>query len=179
MLLKLSLDFRIDTELVRLHFEEGSDNDFFHFKPMKEGHVIYVPKDYPFNRPRYNEMVNCFLTDIMRMLAKNILPPMVYTTAGRLGLRMQRVTIKNMWSRWGSCSSLGNVNLSMWLLLAPRELVEYVILHELAHLNEMNHSPRFWAQVDAFYGLPGHGKAMERRMKDFSRRLSPLLIHER
>lgn len=178
MLLRLTPDFRIDTGLLRLRFEPWAGNAH-RFKRQQDGSfVIYVPDTAPLGTDRGNRQANAFLTGAMRMLAKSILPRMVRTLAQRHDLRFGRITVKNMWSRWGSCSSLGNVNLSIWLLLAPGELVEYVVLHELAHLNEMNHSPRFWAQVDAFYARPGHGKAMERRMKEFSRRLSPLLIRE-
>ena len=57
------------------------------------------------------------------------------------------VKLKYLSSRWGSCSDSRNLNFSTRLLLAPREVVEYVIVHELAHLKEMNHGPRFWAWV--------------------------------
>jgi len=57
------------------------------------------------------------------------------------------ITLKNLHSRWGSCSSKGNINLSTRLLFAPEAVRDYVIIHELAHLTEMNHSPRFWKLV--------------------------------
>lgn len=59
----------------------------------------------------------------------------------------KQVNLKYMTSRWGSCSSKGNINLSLRLLLIPEEVRDYVIVHELAHLREMNHSARFWALV--------------------------------
>ena len=57
------------------------------------------------------------------------------------------VRLKYTHSRWGSCSSAGNINLSTRLLMAPRIVIDYVIIHELAHLVEANHSPRFWEEV--------------------------------
>jgi len=57
------------------------------------------------------------------------------------------VRLKYNHSNWGSCSSTGNINLSTRLLFAPQEVIDYVIIHELAHRIEPNHSPRFWAQV--------------------------------
>lgn len=58
------------------------------------------------------------------------------------------VKLSDTYSRWGSCSHKGNINLATRLLLAPDEVLDAVIIHELAHLVEANHSPRFWAQVE-------------------------------
>jgi predicted metal-dependent hydrolase len=60
---------------------------------------------------------------------------------------IQSVRMKNNKSNWGSCSSSGNINLSVRLLFAPEDVQDYVIVHELAHLIEMNHTDRFWALV--------------------------------
>lgn len=65
----------------------------------------------------------------------------------KLGLRYRKVFIKNQRTRWASCSKKGNLNFNWRLLWAPPEVLDYVIVHELCHLVEMNHSPRFWAQV--------------------------------
>jgi predicted metal-dependent hydrolase len=70
--------------------------------------------------------------------------------------RVNGVRIKYNHSNWGSCSSKGNINLSSRLLFAPQEVLDYVIIHELAHLVEMNHSPRFWALVAA--AMPDYKK---------------------
>jgi len=61
--------------------------------------------------------------------------------------QVRGVYLKYLSSKWGSCSGKGNINLSTRLLFAPDEVVDYVILHELAHLKEMNHSPKFWGLV--------------------------------
>lgn len=67
--------------------------------------------------------------------------------AAQLGVRHTRLTIRDTRSRWGSCSSRGGLNFSWRLILAPPPILDYVVIHELAHLRELNHSPRFWAIV--------------------------------
>lgn len=69
--------------------------------------------------------------------------------AERMGLieRVQRVTIKDQRSLWGSCSEIGNLNFNWRVVLAPPEVLDYLVIHELAHLREMNHSARFWSHV--------------------------------
>lgn len=67
--------------------------------------------------------------------------------AGRLGLKYNRVLIKNQKFRWGSCSKMGNLNFNLLLAAAPPEVIDYVIIHELMHLVKLDHSPRFWQLV--------------------------------
>ena len=67
--------------------------------------------------------------------------PLVGASYGRITIRAQR-------SRWGSCSSKGNLNFNCLLMLVPAHVLDYVVVHELCHLRELNHSPRFWAEVE-------------------------------
>lgn len=85
-------------------------------------------------------------------------PPRVRFFAERLGIRYGRITIRNQKTRWGSCSSAGNLNFNCLLMLCPEEVRDYVIVHELCHRKEMNHSPRFWAEVEKV--LPEYRKAL-------------------
>ena len=75
----------------------------------------------------------------------------------RLGVSPTRVRITGAMTRWGSCSAKKNINISWRLMMASDEAIDYVIVHELAHLRELNHSPRFWALVDGV--MPGHRSA--------------------
>lgn len=72
--------------------------------------------------------------------------------ATRLGRRYSRLTLRDTRSRWGSCSSAGALMYSWRLILAPRSVLNYVAAHEVAHLQEMNHSADFWRVVDHLYG---------------------------
>lgn len=68
--------------------------------------------------------------------------------SGRLGLVAKRVAVRDQTSRWGSCSTTGVLSFSWRLVLAPPQVLDYVAAHEVAHLAEMNHGPRFWALVE-------------------------------
>ena len=67
----------------------------------------------------------------------------------KIGKTPGRVTIREQKTRWGSCSSKGNLNFNWKLIMAPPEALDYVVIHELCHLYEFNHSPRFWALVSS------------------------------
>jgi hypothetical protein len=67
--------------------------------------------------------------------------------ADRIGRRITRVTVRDTTSRWGSCSATGCLSFSWRLILAPESVLDYVVAHEVAHLAEMNHGPRFWGLV--------------------------------
>ena len=81
-------------------------------------------------------------------LAAKEFPPRVFELAAQHGLRAQRVTVRDQRSRWGSCSRRGTISLNWRLIQAPQFVRDYLILHELAHLREMNHSSRFWHLVE-------------------------------
>lgn len=80
-------------------------------------------------------------------VARRELPPVVHAYAQQHGLAVTKVTVRNQRSRWGSCSQSGAISLNWRLLQAPVFVRDYLILHELMHLREMNHSRRFWAHV--------------------------------
>ena len=80
--------------------------------------------------------------------ALEIIPLRVAFFARQLGVTYGRITIRNQKTRWGSCSGKGNLNFNCLLVLCPPQALDYVVVHELCHRKEMNHSPRFWAEVE-------------------------------
>ncbi|MCD8144510.1 MAG: M48 family metallopeptidase [Oscillospiraceae bacterium] len=101
-------------------------------------------------RRRDSEAEGPLSMDDLRALARQalkILPARVAYYAPKIGVTYGRITIRNQTSRWGSCSSMGNLNFNCLLMLTPPEVQDYVVVHELCHRKEMNHSPQFWAEV--------------------------------
>lgn len=80
--------------------------------------------------------------------AKEQIPPRVAYWAGRIGVTYGTICIRHQKTRWGSCSQKGNLNFNCLLMQMPKEILDYVIVHELCHRKEMNHSPKFWAEVE-------------------------------
>lgn len=84
-----------------------------------------------------------------QVLAGQVLRERAEYFAARMGVSFGRITIRDQKTRWGSCSARGNLNFNWRLILAPAEVLDYVVVHELAHRREMNHSERFWRLVES------------------------------
>ncbi len=106
-----------------------------------------------------------------REAAKEYIPKRVAYYAGLLGVDYNTITIRDQKTRWGSCSSKGNLSFSWRLILAPPKVLDYVVVHELCHRKEMNHSPRFWALVESI--IPDY-KTHRKWLKENGEKLSIL-----
>jgi predicted metal-dependent hydrolase len=89
------------------------------------------------------------LAEQLRQRAVDELPPQLLFLAATHGIAVTRVSIRNQRSRWGACSAQGSITLNWRLILVPDFVREYVMLHELMHRRELNHSKRFWGHVRA------------------------------
>lgn len=83
-----------------------------------------------------------------------------------MGVSYRGIKVNSANTRWGSCNSKGEINYTYRLILAPRDLVDYVVVHELAHLKEMNHSKKFWSLVSRV--LPNY-KQLQKQLTDWQR----------
>ena len=108
--------------------------------------------------------------DFLKREARATFETRALAHAARLGVAPSRITVRDTASRWGSCSSTRSLYFSWRLILAPDFVLDYVVAHEIAHLKEMNHSPRFWAHVRALVPdldapqvwLKVHGRELQR-----------------
>ncbi len=85
------------------------------------------------------------VADFLKRQAKADIEPLVTRHTARIGRRARSIRFKDTSSRWGSCSSDGNLSFSWRIMMAPPTVIDYLVAHEVAHLQEMNHGPRFWA----------------------------------
>lgn len=95
---------------------------------------------------RYGNLTDERIAEL-RKLAKQIIPFKVAHFAKTMGLKYGRITITGAKTRFGSCSSKGNLAFSYRLMMYPEEAIDYVVVHELAHIKELNHSPEFYKVV--------------------------------
>lgn len=104
------------------------------------------------NRKTVAIQVNADLTvtEIKELADKALkyIPERVAHFARIIGVDYGRITIRNQKTRWGSCSSKGNLNFNCLLMMTPPEVIDYVVVHELCHRKEMNHSKAFWNEVE-------------------------------
>ena len=103
------------------------------------------------------------------------IPERIAYFAEKIGVSYGRITLRQQKTRWGSCSANGNLNFNWLLILAPPEVLDYVVVHELCHRRQMNHSQAFWNEVSAV--LPGY-KEQKKWLKDNGWKLMELGMQE-
>lgn len=114
--------------------------------------TIHIPETADLNKERVQSVLREMIKLAIRQEAKRILPQKTKMFAKKFGLQYKGVKINSSKGRWGSCSREKNINFSFFLLLLPEKYIDYVVLHELAHTKELNHSDRFWNLLSGFCG---------------------------
>jgi len=112
---------------------------------------IFIPERVNHEQPKVQEFIKKTLIDVMRWEAKVYLPKRLKELADKHGFRYENVSIKNASTRWGSCSSVNNINLNLHLMRVPEHLIDYVLLHELVHTVVKNHGEKFWLLLEQVY----------------------------
>lgn len=125
--------------------------------------VLTVPAELEVSSDQVQQFIKKVVTEVCRKEAREYLPDRVQQLAIQFGFSYQKVFIKNLKSKWGSCSSNGNINLNLSLMLLPDQLIDYIILHELAHTREHNHGEGFWKLLNALTN--GKARELDREIK--------------
>lgn len=124
---------------------------------------FYMPLDLP------PEEIKAACVQVYRLLAKRDLTAKALEFAKHMGVMPSAVKINGATTRWGSCSAQKSLNFSWRLMMADDDVIDYVVVHELAHITEMNHSVRFWALVEGV--LPEY-QVRKAKLKALQQRLS-------
>lgn len=161
----IDLNYRIDAEYFKLSLVSGNRERFLSHSELGEMRII-CPPNADFNDAGLQEWLHKVIVEALRRNAKIVLPPRLYMLSMRHGLPYEQLKINSSKGRWGSCSAKKHINLSCYLMLLPSHLIDYVLLHELAHTKEMNHSEKFWALLDKL--TDGKAKALRKELMQFN-----------
>ena len=130
---------------------------------------IFYPAHLPVAAPEIQETIRFGIEEALRLEAKRFLPGRLHWLAQQHNIQYRNVTVKNLKSRWGSCSSTNNINLNLHLMRLPDKLIDYVLLHELCHVHEKNHGPHFWARLDRM--CQGQARQLDQEMKNYQTKI--------
>ena len=147
----IDLNYHIDTEYFKLSLVSGQRDKFLAHSELGEMRII-CPPTADFADENLQVWLRKVIEEALRRNAKIILPPRLYMLSEQHKLPYKSVKINSSRGRWGSCSARKAINLSYFLVLLPKHLIDYVLLHELSHTREMNHGDRFWALLNSMTG---------------------------
>jgi predicted metal-dependent hydrolase len=141
---------------------------------LRDGYLyISCPQDTDFQDRTVQKSLRAMLIKALRYEAKHVIPSRLNELAELHGFTFTELRIKNIRSRWGSCSSKKNINISLYIMLLQQELIDYVLLHELCHTVEMNHGKRFWALMNKV--TDGKAQSYRKRVKEATPLASALI----
>ncbi len=127
--------------------------------------TIRFPAHIDISKDTIQTQLQEILKNVYRREAKRLLPGRIERLAQQYGFTYSTVKINSSRTRWGSCNRQKGINLSLYLMRLPWHLIDYVLLHELCHTKEMNHSPRFWALMDGV--TENRAKLLRKELKGY------------
>ncbi|OGL38891.1 hypothetical protein A3J32_01165 [Candidatus Saccharibacteria bacterium RIFCSPLOWO2_02_FULL_46_7] len=136
-----------------------------------EANQIIVTSVLAWNSRELQKKLQLAAEASLKMQAPDILPNRVDRLSKITNLKFNKLRIRKMTSRWGSCSASGNISLSLFLVQLPDELMDYVILHELAHTKHMSHNPNFWQLMES---LEPNTQAFRKQLRRIGPALRPI-----
>ncbi len=162
-------EFSITTERFSLRIRENSTNCTT--VTGKDGaYIIECPLSSDYSNGYVQEGLRRCIKGALRHCAKSYLPKRLHELAMKYGFRYSRCSVRDVHSRWGSCSTRGDISLSIYMMMLPGRLVDYVLLHELCHTVEMNHDTAFWELLDKCTA-PACAKELRKELKGYNCRI--------
>ena len=153
-------NFSILTEHLNLYLKEYT-GDRVKITGTNGVYTLLYPVTMDFYSEQSQQAIKSAIAAALLHRAKQVLPLRLQQLAQQHNLHYRSVSVRNTRTRWGSCSSSATISLNMRLVVLPQHLIDYVLLHELCHTVEMNHSPRFWALLDKLCGTESKGLRAE------------------
>lgn len=157
-------DFTLKSPCFYLKLHRSSNNDT-QITGENGAYILSCPATIDFSNSDTQQKLRNAIKVALRHRAKLILPKRLAQLAAHHEMKYSNVSVRDSHSRWGSCSTRGSISLSIYLVLLPIELIDYVLRHELCHTVYMDHSPQFWTLLDKLCGTSS--KELRSQLKSY------------
>ncbi len=128
--------------------------------------TLNFPADIDITKENSQKTISNVLEQFFRIEAKRTIPKKVAFYEDKFGIKSSKITIRNTKTRWGSCSSKNSLNFSLHIMRLPERLMNYLVLHELAHITFKNHQKEFWNLLDMY--CDGEARILDKELKNYS-----------